>query len=90
MSLTDNTAEHRFEWSEQGDVAIAEYRLEPNNTRLITHVETPAQLQGGGVAKRLMDGVVAFARAENIKLKARCPYAVAYRKRYPKSADVLD
>ena len=85
----DNKDEARFEWREQDDVAFADYRLRPGGVHAITHVETPPQLRGQGMAGRLMDAVVAHARAEGFKLEPHCTYAVAYFRRYPAAHDVL-
>ncbi|HVY85291.1 MAG TPA: GNAT family N-acetyltransferase [Caulobacterales bacterium] len=84
----DNVDDHRFEWAEQGEVAFADYRVDAHGVRAILHVETPPHLRGQGVAKRLMDGAVAYAREADLKIRAICPYAVAYFKRYPEAVDV--
>ncbi|HWA01562.1 MAG TPA: GNAT family N-acetyltransferase [Caulobacterales bacterium] len=85
----DDPGERRFELEEGGHVAFADYRIEPNGVRVIRHVEAPPALRGTGAAKRLMDAAVAHARLNGFKLRARCPYAVAYFERYPKERDVL-
>jgi predicted GNAT family acetyltransferase len=84
----DNKEAGRYELAMDGDVAFAEYREGSGGVRAITHVETPEHLRGRGVAAKLMDGVVADARAHGYKVRAVCPYAVAYFKRYSKAADV--
>ncbi|MES1156575.1 MAG: GNAT family N-acetyltransferase [Alphaproteobacteria bacterium] len=86
----DNPAQNRFEWEENGEIAFADYRIGRHGERAVTHVETPVPLRGGGVAKPVMDGAVADARAHGYKLVALCPYAVAYRKRYPETDDVFE
>ncbi len=87
-SVTDNAARSRFELVEQGEVAFADYRRD--SARLvIPHVETPAALRGHGVAARLMEGVVAHARAEGLKIVPVCSYAQAWLKRHREHADII-
>jgi len=49
----------------------------------------PARPRGAGTAGRLMQGVVAAARAENLKITPLCGYAAAWLKRHPETADLL-
>ena len=86
--VRDNTAQSRFEMEVDGQIALADYRRQDGRL-LITHVETPPALQGGGVAGRLMDGVVAAARAEGAKIVPICGYAAAYMRRHKEHADLL-
>ena len=77
-----NAAQHRYELKVDGQVAFARYRLQ-GDEMLITYVETPVPLRGGGVAGRLMKGLLVHARAEGLKVTPVCPYAVAYMQRHP-------
>ncbi len=86
--VRDNTAASRFELDVDGHTALADYRRQGDRL-LITHVETPPALQGGGVAARVMDGVVAAARAEGLKIVPICSYAAAYMRRHTEHADLL-
>ncbi len=78
----------RFEWTENGLVAFATYRVHPGHV-VIPHVEAPIALRGTGAAGRLMEAIVAHARASEIKIMPTCPYAVAWFKRHPAAGDVL-
>lgn len=86
--VRDNTARSRFELDVEGQMAIADYRRQDGRL-MITHVETPPALQGGGVAGRLMAGVVEAARAEGAKIVPVCSYAAAYMRRHKEHADLL-
>ncbi len=81
MPVTNNVAESRYELSVEGHLAIADYRLEGNNL-VITHVETPPQLRGQGVAAKVMAGVVEDAKTRGLTIVPVCSYAVAYMKRH--------
>jgi predicted GNAT family acetyltransferase len=83
----DNTSAHRFELEEPEGVSFADYR-DIAGARAIMHVETPDAARGLGYASKLMGEIVAHARANGLKLRASCPFAVAYFKRHPDASDV--
>lgn len=84
----DNAADSRFEWSENGDLATADY-YNQGEAIVLPHVEAAMALRGTGAAGRLMQAVTDHARAENLKLVPRCSYAVAWFRRHKEAADVL-
>jgi hypothetical protein len=83
----DRTEHQRFELAFEDGIAFANYR-DIGDQRAIMHVETPAHMRGRGTAAQLMDEIVAWARANNTKLMARCSYAVHYFEAKPEAADV--
>ena len=86
--VADNSARSRFEMTVGDLVCIADYRLQGDNL-LITHVETPPELRGGGCAARLMEGALAIARNRKMKVTPLCSYAAAYMRRHPEYSDLL-
>lgn len=82
MMVTNNTSKSRYELPVGGHLAIAEYRLEANNL-VITHVEVPPELQGQGIAAKVMAGVVEDAKKRGLTIVPVCSYAAAYLKRNP-------
>jgi len=86
--VVDNRADSRFELTEQGQVAFADYSRR-GDSLIIPHVEAPIGLRGTGAAGRLMDGVVAHARAEGVKIVPLCAYAAAWLRRHAEHADLL-
>ena len=87
-AVTDNTARQRFELVEDGLTAFANYRRSGANL-VIPHVESPPPLRGKGTAARLMEGVVALARANGDTIMPLCSYARAWFLRHPEQGDVL-
>jgi uncharacterized protein len=87
--ITNNTELHRFELGENGMQVVANYR-QHDKTYVITHVEADDGLRGTGAAGRLMTDLVAEAREKNFLIVPRCSYAVAWFKRHPHAADVLE
>lgn len=85
--VRDNRALQRFEMPVDGQIVFADYRRQPGRL-VITHVETPFALRGGGLASRLMRGVAEEARAEQVKVLPLCPYARAWMQRHPEYRDL--
>ena len=86
--VVDNAARGRFELVEEGLTALADYRREAGRL-VIPYVESPPPLRGKGTAGRLMEGVLAAARAEGLKVTPICGYAVAYIRRHKEHHDLL-
>ena len=86
--MIDNEQQHRFEMQENGLTVFANYR-EHDGRFILTHVEADPALRGTGAAARLMEAIVAHARAHDLKLVPRCSYAVAWFRRHPDAQDVV-
>jgi len=55
----------------------------------VNHTEVDGSLRGSGAAKQLVQAVVTWARAENVKLVPRCSYVREVLARTPAWQDVL-
>ena len=86
--MIDNQDEQRFELTENGFLAWAEYRLR-DDKYIVHHVEAEPPLRGTGAADRLMNAIVAHARANTLIIEPRCSYARAWFQRHPDAGDVL-
>lgn len=62
--------------------------VERDGARIADHTLVPPQIGGRGVAARLVERMVADARAEGFKIQPLCSYVVAAFKRHPDWADV--
>jgi predicted GNAT family acetyltransferase len=80
-------AAQRYELDHPGGPSIATY-AERDGGRIILYVETPYEARGQGHADKLMAEITAHARANGLKLGARCPFAVAYFRRHRDTQDV--
>ncbi len=87
-AVIDNPAHARYELAEEGGTAFANYRRD-GDVLTIPYVESPPALRGKGTAGRLLEGVVAHARAEKFKIVPICGYAVSWFRRHPEYADTL-
>ena len=63
------------------------YRRTDERNVVIVHTEVNPQLQGRGVARRLLDATVAWARATGTRIAATCPYTKA---QFEKDASIRD
>ncbi len=87
-AVTDNAARSRYELTQDGLTAFADYHRRDGKV-VIPHVEAPPALRGTGAAGRLMEGVVADVRAKGEKLVPLCPYAATWIQRHPEHADLV-
>jgi predicted GNAT family acetyltransferase len=87
-AVQDNTAEHRYELTIDGQIVFATYRRE-GPLVAIRHVEAPPALRGTGAADRLMRGIVELARGEGSKIRPLCSYASAWMRRHQEFNDLL-
>lgn len=86
--ITDNSALHRFELTENGKIVFANYRR-AGNVFTLPHVEADPALRGTGAAARLMEGIAALAREKGYRVIPTCSYARAWFRRHPAAGDVL-
>jgi len=86
-AVTDNAEESRFELTEEGKLAYADYRIE-GDVMVIPYVESDPALRGKGTAGRLMTGVLDSARSRGLKVTPICGYAAAYIQRHPEYHDL--
>ena len=85
--MIDNKEEQRFEAEEDGKLVFADYRIR-DGIHHVVHVEADPALRGTGAAGRLLTAIAAHARAQNLKLRPRCSYAVIWFGRHPDMQDV--
>ena len=80
--MKDNQDLSRFERAVGNDIVFANYRID-GRTLYINYVEAPEALRGSGEAGKLMADIMAFAKAEKLKVFPICSYAVAWLRRNP-------
>ena len=60
---------------EKGIISELTYSRQENGIMVIDHTETRPELEGKGLASRLVKRSVEFAREQNIKIDPLCPFA---------------
>lgn len=79
-AIHNNTQESRYEWSVDGQVAVADYQLEGDKL-ILNRVYVPGELRGKGIAAQIMKAVVEDAEKRGLTLVPVCSYAAAYVQR---------
>jgi predicted GNAT family acetyltransferase len=72
-----STALGRLTWVLRDDIRVAEHTL------------VPPEIGGRGVAGKLVEALIADARAAGFKIVPQCSYVAAQFKRHPDWADLL-
>ena len=65
------------------------YRITGPDRVIADHTFTPPPLEGRGIARRLLDELLADARAEGFRIVPACPYIEVQRRRHPDWADLF-
>jgi predicted GNAT family acetyltransferase len=87
--VVHNAAAKRFEVALDGKVAFSKYLL-AGNKLIIEHTEVPVELEGRGIAGRIVRTALDYVRAQGLKVLPLCPYAKAWIGRHPEYQDLLD
>lgn len=83
MSMEKRFLEDKIEYIYEGE-ALAYVRFSKNNGRLLvrsTYVDS--SLRGQGVAKKLMEDILAMAEDEKLSIQSECSYANSYFASHP-------
>ena len=86
--VTHNQAEDRYELAVGGDTAVAAYRME-GDVVAFTHTVVPEELEGRGIATRLIEGALADVRARGLKIRPLCAFVQHYVERHPDAQDMV-
>ena len=78
----------RFEIDLGEGLAVCAYRRQ-GDALLLTHTEVPPAYEGQGLAARLVEATLAWARAEGLRVRPLCSYVAAYMRRHPETKDLL-
>lgn len=87
-AVTDNAARSRYELLLEGGVAFVDYQA-LGNVRALTHSEVPPAMRGRGVGARLVAGALQLARAQGVRITARCSFVAQFIQRNPQYQDLL-
>ncbi len=88
MNVVDNAARGRFELSEDGITAFADYHV-AGGVMVLPHTVVPPEARGRGMAGRLVRGALDAARERGLKVSPACSYVDAYMRRHPETQDLL-
>ncbi|WP_077324503.1 GNAT family N-acetyltransferase [Virgibacillus siamensis] len=74
---------------EQNPVAEITYKEKGNDVLEVDHTYTADELRGQGIAGKLVGKMVEFAKEQDKKIEATCPYAKEKIEKTPEYRDVL-
>lgn len=86
--VVHNEAARRFEVTVDGKMALSKY-LRAGDKLVIEHTEVPEELEGRGIAGRIVRTALDYAREQKLRVLPLCPYAKAWIGRHPEYQDLL-
>lgn len=89
MSIEHDSETHRFTLSVTTGTAVLSYtRAGPGVVELFSTYVPPGD-RGRGVAARLVEAAVGYARSEGLRIIPTCWYVAHWMQRHPEHADLL-
>ena len=82
INLIKNSDEGRYEAHVDGQLAFVEYKEKEGKVYLV-HTEVAKELEGKGVAGKLVEKVLQDIKADVKKVVPRCSYVATYIKKHP-------
>ncbi len=92
LVVAHSEADHRGAFFVERDgqrLAEMTYSRADASLIIVDHTEVHDALRGLGVARKLLDALVAWARETKTRVMATCPYALAQFEKDPTIRDVL-
>jgi predicted GNAT family acetyltransferase len=83
--VRDHPEANRLEAVVDGHTAFLTYERGPQSIALV-HTEVPEPVRGRGIATRLAESGIEFARATGLALVVRCPLVREYLRKHPEAA----
>jgi predicted GNAT family acetyltransferase len=87
VQVTHNPEENRFEtWTDE-NLSKLDY-IQDGKNFVITHVGVHPDLRGQGVAGKLVQVSLEYAREKSLRVIPMCSYAASYLRRHPEYAEL--
>ncbi len=87
LEITHNPAESRFETWIDGNLSKLDY-LVNGNTIVMTHVGVHPDLRGQGIAGKLTEVALEYARGKSLRVIPMCSYVAAFIRRNPRFGEL--
>ena len=87
LDVVHNPNENRFETWIDGNLSKLDY-IQDGKNFVITHVGVHPSLRGQGVAGRIVEVGLAYARENSLRVIPMCSYAAAFIRRHPEYAEL--
>lgn len=89
LNVTRNEAENTFEVLIDGHLCKLDYMQDGNNF-IIEHVGVDPVFRGQGVAGKIMETALEYARQNSLRVIPMCSYAVHYIRQNPQYVDLTN
>ncbi len=89
LEVIHNPAENRFEAWVDGQLAKLDY-MEDGGTIVMTHVGVPYEFRGNGVAGKITQAGLDYAKAKFLRVIPMCSYVAAYIRRNPQYRELTN
>ncbi len=87
LEIIHNEGENRFEVWVNGNLSTLDY-IHNGMNFVITHVGVHPELRGQGIAAKITQAGLEYARVNSLKVIPLCSYAAAYIRRNPQYAEL--
>lgn len=87
LEIKHNVAENRFETWISDQLSKLDY-IEDGDTIVMTHVGVHPEHRGAGVAGRITEVALAYAREKSLRVIPMCSYVAAYIRRNPQHVEL--
>jgi uncharacterized protein len=87
LEVTHNEAEQRFETWIDGYLSKLDYIRDGKNF-VITHVGVSPELRGQGIAGKIVEVGLEYAKENSLRVVPMCSYAAAYIRKHPEYAEL--
>ena len=87
LEITHNEADHTFEVWIDGYLSKLDYIKDGKNF-VIAHVGVCPEFRGQGIAGKIVQTSLEYARENSLRVIPMCSYAAAYIRRNPQYADL--
>ncbi len=85
INVIQNPSENRFETVIDGKLSKLDY-IQNGKNFVITHVGVHPSLRGQGVAAKIVEAGIEYAKENSFRVVPMCSYAAAYFRRHPELA----
>lgn len=89
LKITHNPKNHAFEIWIDGQLSKLDYIQDAKNF-VITHVGVYPEHRGQGVAGKIVEAALQYARENSLRVIPMCSYAAAYIRRNPQHMELTD
>ena len=87
LEVMHNEAEHRFETWIDGYLSKLDY-IQDGKNFVITHVGVSPELRGQGIAGKIVQVGLEYAKERSLRVVPMCSCAAAYIRRHPEYAEL--